>query len=223
MRIDLIRVRTVENIEAFDKHGPLIEKAFPGLQAKCYSIEDQPYGIHDEESQEIARPKVINLAKELKGADAIIISCAGDPGVSELKKELPIPVIGAGESLAHVSRTLGNSVGVITITDGVPDVVKRELGKDLLCWKKVEGVKTGLDLELEASYENTLNAARQLVMQGSNVIALACTGFSTIGIAPEIGKELGLPVVDPVLAAGSMAYNLMLNREGWNMLKIDRE
>ena len=223
MKIGLIRVRTLEIMEAVDKHGPLIEKAFPGLHVKCYSIEDQPYGIHDEESHEIARPKVIKLAKELKGADAVLISCAGDPGVSELRKELSIPIIGAGESLARVSRTLGSSVGVITIRDDVPDIVKRELGEDFLCWKKVEGVKTGLDLELEASYENTLNASKQLVRQGSNVIALACTGFSTMGIAPEIGKELGVPVVDPVLAAGSMAYNLMLNREGWNMLKTDKK
>lgn len=28
-------------------------------------------------------------------------------------------------------------------------------------------------------------------------------------------KELGIPVVDPVLAAGSIAYNLMLNKECW--------
>lgn len=219
MEIGLIRVRTLENVKAGDKHGSLIEKAFPGLQIKCYAIEDQPYGIHDEESEEIARPKVIKLAKELEGVEAVIISCAADPGVAELREELRIPVIGAGESLAYISRILGNYVGAITIRDRVPDLVGRELGKHLIAWEKVEGVKTGLDLELEASYENTLNAARDLVRRGSNVIALACTGFSTIGIAPEIGKKLGLPVVDPILAAGSMAYNLMLNREGWNAVE----
>jgi len=215
MKIGLVRVRTIKNIEAVDNHGPLIERAFPGLHVKCCCIEDQPFGIHDEETEAIAKPKVIKLAKELKGVDAIIIDCAADPGALELKKELLIPVIGAGESLAYVSQTLGNSIGVITITENVPDVVSKILGKHLIAWEKVEGVNTGLDLELEASYRNTLTAAKGLIGQGCNVIALACTGFTTIGIAPKIGKELRVPVVDPILAAGSMAYQLMLNREGW--------
>jgi len=219
VEIALIRVRTLDNIEAVDRHGPLIEKFFPGLRVKCYCIEDQPYGIHDARSEEIARPKVIKLAKKIEGSDAIIVSCAADPGVEELNEELPIPVIGAGKSLACISRTLGDSVGAITITDDVPDIVRRELGKHLLAWKKVEGVKTGIDLESEANFKNALNAAEELVRLGSPVIALACTGFSTIGIAPEICKKLGVPVVDPILAAGSVAYNLMLTREGWNSLK----
>jgi len=214
MNIGLIRVRTIEKIEALDNHGPLIEKAFPGLKVKCCCIEDQPFGIYDEKTEAIAIPKVIKLAKGLKGVDAIIIDCAADPGASELKRELPIPVIGAGESLAYVSKTLGNAVGAITITERIPDIVAKVLGKNLIAYKKVEGVKTGLDLELEASYRNTFDAAEELIGQGCNVIALACTGFATIGIGPKIGKELKIPMVDPILAAGSMAYNLMLNQEG---------
>ncbi len=40
-------------------------------------------GIHDDETFAVGVPKVVNLAVELwkEGCQAIIISCAGDPGV----------------------------------------------------------------------------------------------------------------------------------------------
>lgn len=216
MNIGLIRVLTSENMEVIGRHGALIERAFPGLRVKSRRIKDQPYGIYNKESEEVAKPKIIELTKELEGGvEAIIISCAADPAVEELKGELHIPVVGAGASLAAVSRTLGSSVGVITITDDVPDPVRKGLGEHYLTWKKVERVETARDLKESDIVVRTLNAARHLKKQGSNVIALACTGFSTIGIAPKIGEELGIPVVDPVLAAGSVAYNLMLTKKSW--------
>jgi Asp/Glu/hydantoin racemase len=215
MQIGLIRVRTLEAMGATDRHGPLIEGAFPGLLVHCHCIKDQVRGIHDDKSEALALPKVIELGRQLGSkVDVIIVSCAADPGVEELNKELQIPVIGAGRSAAGIARTLGDSVGVITITDNIPDAVRAGLGKHFLVWKKVKGVETALDLESDAGYENTMNAAEELRGQGSNVIALACTGFSTMAIAPKIAKSLGIPVVDPVLAAGSIAYSLMLNRKG---------
>lgn len=215
MHIGLIRVRTLEAVGAVDKHGPLIEGAFPGLRVECHCIKDQPSGVHDDESEARAIPKVIELGRELENrVDAIIVSCAADPGVEALKEELHIPVIGAGRSAAGIARTMGEAIGVISITDDVPDAVKAGLGDHLFAWQKVKKVETGLDLESEASYGNTLNAAEELVVRGSDVILLACTGFSTIAIAPKIAKALSIPVIDPVLAAGSIAHTLMLNRKG---------
>jgi len=215
MQIGLIRVRTLEAVGAVDRHGPLIEGAFPGLRVDCYCIKDQPSGIHDDESEALATPKVIELGRKLESkVDAIIVSCSADPGVEELNKELHIPAIGAGRSAAGIARSLGEAIGVITITDDVPATVKVGLGDHFLAWRKVKGVETALDLESDASYANTIDAARELVAQGSDAILLACTGFSTIAIASKIAKASGIPVVDPVLAAGSIAYTLMLNGKG---------
>ena len=216
MNIGLIRVLTLSDQKEIDRHGLIIEGVFPGLKVISRCIENYPKGLYDKTSEEEAKPKIISLTKELKkGVEAIIVSCAADPAVKDLKEIVNIPVIGAGESLAAVSRILGSSVGVITITNNVPDPVRRGLGKHYLTWKKVEGVESTLDLKEGDIVARTLNTARALRKQGSNVIALACTGFSTVGVSPEIGKELGIPVVDPVLAAGSIAYHLMLNKEDW--------
>ena len=47
-----------------------------------------------------AIPKIIELAKTFKDIDALILSCADDPAVPELKEQFDIPVIGAGSSVA---------------------------------------------------------------------------------------------------------------------------
>jgi len=220
LNIGLIRVLTLSDQRAIDRHGSIIESAFPGLKVTSSCIENHLKGLYDKASEEEARPKIIGLAKELeKDVEAIIVSCAADPAVVELKEIMNIPVVGAGESLAAVSRTLGGSVGVLTITNEVPDPVARGLQDHCRSWVKLEGVETTLDLKENDIVARTINAANDLKNQGCDVIALACTGFSTIGVAPKIGREVGIPVVDPLLAAGSIAYHLMLNREGWDRAK----
>jgi len=218
LNIGLIRVLTLTDQREIDRHGSIIESAFPGLKVTSSCIENHLKGLYDKASEEEARPKIIGLAKELeKDVEAIIVSCAADPAVEELKNELCIPVIGAGESMAAVSRTLGDSIGVLTITNEVPDPVAKGLQDHCLAWTKVEGVETTRDLEEEDIVARVINAANDLEKQGCNVIALACTGFSTIGVAPKICREIGIPVIDPVLAAGSIAYHLMLNKGEWKV------
>ncbi len=214
MDVGLIRVLTLDNRNEIDRHGKILEKAFPALKVESRCIEDQHNGIYDTQSEERAKPKIIKLAKQMrKGIEALIISCAADPAVEELKEELDIPVVGAGESVAAVSRTLGNHVGVITITDDIPLTIRDILGKRCFTSVKVEGVHNTLDLK--ANYDNILTAARTLLERGSDVIALACTGFSTLGIAAKLAQELRIPVVDPVLAAGSIIHNLAMMKRGW--------
>lgn len=46
----------------------------------------------------------------------------------------------------------------------------------------------------------------KLKEQGAEVLALACTGLATIGIAGDLERETGLPVIDPVMAEGLFAH-----------------
>ena len=99
-KVGLIRVLTTEDEELLQLHGKLIESYFPMFQVVSRCIPEQPEGIHDDETFAVGVPKVVNLAVELwkEGCQAIIISCAGDPGVPEARQAVPIPVIGAGSS-----------------------------------------------------------------------------------------------------------------------------
>ena len=96
----LIRVVTLADDSLTNIHGEIIMKKFPCLQIETKCIPDQPEGIHSPETKAAAIPKIIELAKTFKDIDALILSCADDPAVPELKEQFDIPVIGAGSSVA---------------------------------------------------------------------------------------------------------------------------
>jgi len=206
-RIGLVRVLTTSDKDFLNLHGNLIEKAYPWLEVDSRCIPDHPEGVHNEETERSATPLVVRLAKDFEdeGYDAVVVSCAGDPGVREAREVLKIPVVGAGEASAGIALTLGERIGVLGITSYVPARMKAVLGPALVCSVKPSGVETTVDLMRENGREAVQRSAEELKARGVQVIVLACTGLSTIGAAQWIAEKAGLKVVDPVDAAGLVA------------------
>ena len=196
--IVVIRVVTLEDQTLLRMHGDLIEAYYPALRTDSYCIGEQPRGVCDLKTKTLAVPK---------------ISCCDDPAVEELREMLSVPVIGAGTAVSAVARSLGKRVGIIGITEYVPEPYRRILGDDLIDLGRPEGVTCTLDLMIGAGRESVLRKARELKAQGANCIALACTGMSTIRIAREIENSCGIPAVDPVMAEGLFAYYACLQSE----------
>ena len=204
----LVRVITTDGEMSLNVHGRLIEAAFPGLRVVSRCIRDHPEGVHDARTEATAAPLVAGLAAEFQeqGASVVLVSCAADPGVPEASRSLRIPVIGAGTATSLVASALSDRVGVIGISDEVPDVMARALGNRLVAYAKPEGVSTTLHLAGPVARDAAIRAAREVAQKGARVIALACTGYSTTGMASLIRQATGLPVVDPVLALGLYGY-----------------
>lgn len=204
IKVGLIRVVTTTNEKVLNAHASLLTSRFKNLDIETKCIPNQPEGIHDAETEKIAVPKIINLAKdfESKGADVVFISCAADPGVEECRRLLNIPVIGAGSACATMAQSLGNKVGVLGITEEAPEVMVKILKEKFVCSIKPEGVNTTLDLFKEEGRANALKAAGMLKEKGCDTIALACTGMSTINVHEDIRENIKIRVIDPVLAAG---------------------
>lgn len=215
-RIGLIRVLTTEDKDLLELHGKKVMSWFPELEVVSRCISDQPEGIHDDATEQMAVPKVVNLAKEFEseGFDGILISCAGDPAVNELKDMLSIPVVGAGRTTACIALSFDLPIGVLGITGEVPVGMKAVLRDRMIAWTKPSGVTSTLDLMTPTGRSNTLNAAEELKQKGVKVIALACTGMATIGVAPLIAKETGLIIVDPLKAAAAALWTVL--KEGGN-------
>ena len=199
--IVVIRVVTLEDQTLLRMHGDLIEAYYPALRTDSYCIGEQPRGVCDLKTKTLAVPKIIALAKKHQDADAIV------------REMLSVPVIGAGTAVSAVARSLGKRVGIIGITEYVPEPYRRILGDDLIDLGRPEGVTCTLDLMIGAGRESVLRKARELKAQGANCIALACTGMSTIRIAREIENSCGIPAVDPVMAEGLFAYYACLQSE----------
>lgn len=205
--IGVIRVLTTDDPEFLAAHGRIIEREF-GLKTVNRCIPDQWKGIYDDETEAIALPKIIQLGKQMasEGVDAIVVSCAADPAVSELRADLKIPIVGAGSAASAVALSLADRVGILNLTETAPGPVKRILGDRFVGEDAPDGVKNSPELLTDWGQRAALEAARRLSEVGAGALVLACTGYGTIGFAATLRKELGMLAVDPVVAAGLMAW-----------------
>lgn len=205
-KIGLIRVLTTEDEEVLQAHGKLIMEKFPNLEVETKCIPDQWEGIHSEELGQIAIPKIVATAKTFTDVDMLIVSCADDPGVEEIRKEIPnIPVTGGGETTVALALKYGSKIGVLSITDYPPQAYRRMI-PDQMVFGKPECVNSTLDLMTPEGRAAMLAEGQRVKDAGAQVIALACTGLATIGIAKELEEKVGIPVIDPVLAEGLFAF-----------------
>ncbi|MDQ0201705.1 aspartate/glutamate racemase family protein [Neobacillus ginsengisoli] len=207
--IGVIRVFTTEIEEILEQHRKIISKSY-GVPTINKCIPDQPLGIFNVETEEMAVPKIVALGKRLEqeGCKALTIICAADPAIEELRKEVAIPVIGAGSAAALTALALGQPVGVLGITDTPPPVIENLLGNLLVGYLRPEGVTNTTDLLTPTGRTRGLEAVKQLLNQGAKVIVFACTGFSTIGLADLLRQELDVPIIDGVEAEGLFASTL---------------
>ncbi|HEO8422256.1 aspartate/glutamate racemase family protein [Niallia sp. FSL W8-0635] len=207
--IGVIRVFTTENKTVLNQHGKIITEVY-GLPTHNQCIPEQTLGIYDKSSEVEAIPKIVELGKKMEkeGVKILAISCAADPGIEELRKAVSIPVIGAGSAAALTALAFGKPVGILGITQDVPEVMKKLLGELLVASAVPEDVKNTTDLMKAEGKEKGLKAAKSLLNEGAEVIVFACTGFSTIGLAEQLRHELKVPIIDAVEAEGQFAAQL---------------
>ena len=215
-KMGLIRVLSTDDPEILSSHGRLLEAFVPNLKVISRCIKGHPKGLWNEEEERQAIPKIVRLGQEMErneGVDLLFVSCVVDPGVPELREVVSVPVIGAGSASAGVALSLGKPVGALSITDWVLPPVAEVLGKALVGWERPTHVQTTLDLMSEEGRKEITRAGRRLIEKGAGVILLACTGFSTIRLAPFLEDHLKVPVIDPVLSGGLMAYYAAVGNE----------
>lgn len=212
----LIRVLSTEDLEILNSHGKLLEAFIPNLKVMSRCIEGYPKGLWNQEEERQAIPEIVRLGQELEhteGVDILFVSCVADPGVPELREVVSVPVIGAGSASAGMALSLGKPVGALSITDWILPPVAEVLGKALVGWEKPTHVQTTLDLMSEEGREGIIKAGQRLIDEGAGVILLACTGFSTVRLAPFLEDRLRVPVIDPVLSGGLIAYYAAVGNE----------
>lgn len=214
LRLGIIKVLTRHDPEWLNNHGRIIEDLFPDIQTVSRCIEDQPQGIFDELTLKRAEPKIIRLASEMKreGLDGLFVSCAEDPAIFQIMETAKIPVLGAGTASALMALSYRKPVGALGLDEKAPTPFQSILKNSLCGSARPKGVVTALDLHAAGAEDSFVVAAKGLRERGAGVIALACTGFSTLGIAPLLSQRVGIPVVDPVVAGGYFIRYMMLTK-----------
>lgn len=211
IEMGVLRVLTLEDPEKVSLHGHVIERHFPNISTKSQCIPEHPDGIPTVESEEEALPYIEQLGHEMASdVDVLAISCALDPGVSNLDDELDVPVIGAGASVAAAALTRGTKVGTLGLESGTPPNVRNFLGDKLQASETVQGAKTTNFLTTEEGRQEIQSTVKRLADAGCDVVAPSCTGLTTSGVLADLRETLEIPVIDPVLAMAAMGYNALL-------------
>ena len=199
----VIRVFTSDDPKVLEKHAKIIERLY-GIPTKTYCIPDQPEGIANEEIAKDCVDRIVAkcLEAEKDGADAVLVSCAIDPGVAEARKVCRIPVFGAGSCAAAMALTMGTRVGVLSLIAGdIPTVPRSILGDRLVAAEGIEGVRDTRDLLTDWGRAGARKCVEDLAKR-CDVIMFSCTGFSTMGIAHWF-DDLPVPIIDAIEAGGA--------------------
>lgn len=135
-------------------------------------------------------------------ADAIVIACFADPGLDELRQQSEVPAFGIAESAIAQAQRVGRRIGVISsVEDSLP--------RHRRYWEKlgvqeqvVADIPLGLgvlELDTDEAFDRARRAGLELVEAGADVVVLGCTGMTHM--QGRLGDVLGVPVIDPCLAA----------------------
>ncbi|WP_210769233.1 aspartate/glutamate racemase family protein [Occultella kanbiaonis] len=210
LTVGVIRVVTSDDWEFLEAHGRVLEQTH-GYRTVTACLPDQPHGVHDDRTFAAAAQKMPAAARALvaEGAAAVILSCAADPGLTWARAAVDVPVIGAGSAGAASALAMGGAVGVLGITEEVPESVTSVLGDRLVASRVPAGVTRTTELTTAWGARAAVEAATELRDAGATSILFACTGLTTLNLAEPVRAATGLPVVDAVKAAGLVAADAL--------------
>jgi allantoin racemase len=202
--------KTVGPQEVARRQKVLQSHAAAGTEVVAEPTAKGPAAIESAHDAGLVVPELIRLAPlaEKRGFSAIVIGCYSDPGLDALREMLTIPVIGPGAASLHLAAQLGTRISVLTPSGrgyGRVAARLRALGiAPLLASVRGIGLSV-MDLakQTPGALDKAAEAARIAVEQdGSDVLVLGCMSMAFLpGICEELGKRIGVPVVNPVIAA----------------------
>ena len=180
-----------------------------GPVIRCATLAEGPPGIEsDEQVAAVAEPVCNYLRAHEINTGAFVIACFSDPGLRRAREECARPVFGMAESGLLTALAHGRRFGVISILDSS---LARHLNyiRALGIESRMAGdLPLGLGvLELQdgavALERMCAVGARLRDEQEADVLVMGCAGMAAL--RKPLQESLGIPVIEPVQAAVSMA------------------
>ena len=222
MRILVVNVNTTESItEAIAKQARAV--ASPGTEIVGLTPFFGAESVEGNFESYLAAIAVMDRVMAYdQPFDAVIQAGYGEHGREGLQELLNVPVVDITEAAASTAMFLGHAYSVVTTLDRTVPLIEDRLKLAGLYQRCASVRASGMAvLELEA---NPLGATEAIVRQAelairddkAEVICLGCGGMA--GLDEQIRQRTGVPVVDGVTAAVTIAESLV--RLGLSTSKI---
>ncbi len=159
---------------------------------------------------------------EQQGYDAAVIGCFYDPALRAAREVAShMAVTAPAEACLHIATTLGERVSVLVgrskwIREMHENVVRYGFADRLASFRVLDMTVPEFQKDPPRTEERILEEARLAVTKdGADVIVLGCT--IEFGFYQQVQKELGVPVVDAIVAPLRYAEFLadLRDRHGW--------
>ncbi len=167
----------------------------------------------------LAAPEIVQLAADGQNAgfDAVVLYCFSDPVIEACREALRIPVIGGAQASCLAALNVCRSFGVILADEArLPEkkLFLRTLGVSperigQMAAVNLNGVSPWADRE--TTFKKLLACGQKMMREThTEAIVLGCLSF--LGLAEPLSRVLGIPVIDPAIAAVTTAESIVRQR-----------
>lgn len=167
----------------------------------------------------LAAPEIVQLAADGQNAgfDAVVLYCFSDPVIDACREALRIPVIGGAQASCLAALNVCRSFGIILADEArLPEkkLFLRTLGVSperigQIAAVNLNGISPWADRE--TTFKKLLACGQKMMREThTEAIVLGCLSF--LGLAEPLSRVLGLPVIDPAVAAVTTAESIVRQR-----------
>lgn len=167
----------------------------------------------------LAAPEIVQLAADGQNAgfDAVVLYCFSDPVIDACREALRIPVIGGAQASCLAALNVCRSFGVILADEArLPEkkLFLRTLGVSperigQIAAVNLNGISPWADRE--TTFKKLLASGQKMMREThTEAIVLGCLSF--LGLAEPLSRVLGIPVIDPAVAAVTTAESIVRQR-----------
>ena len=186
-----------------------------GPEIVCSTLAEGPFGIETQADVESVVMPLRRLVEADNASDAFVIACYSDPGLHVCREGTARPVFGIAECGVLTALARAGRFGVIAIGERSIARHLRYL-RQMTVMERLAGERPlGMSVAETASGERTfarmLEVGRELKEEdGAEAVVMGCAGMARHRAPLE--DALGIPVIDPTLAAVTMAIGVVSNQ-----------
>ncbi|MGX9789921.1 aspartate/glutamate racemase family protein [Mycobacterium sp. MMS18-G62] len=216
MRLLLVNPNTTASMtEAIAASAAAV--AHPGTIVEAVNPKHGPPSIENDDDERRCLPGLLTELETAAGRpsaarpDAYVIACFGDPGLEQARDSLNAPVVGIAQAAMHAAALAAGSFSIVTsMSTTVPRAW--QLAKAYTPAQCLGVYACDIPVLRIAADPNTVDPIRELCehaleVDGSRSIVLGCAAMARF--AAPLRRQLGVPVIDGVVAATVLAQALV--------------